>query len=380
MTSTEASSDTTDRGADLFTPVRLGALALPSRIVMAPMTRCRAGAGNVPTEAMARYYAQRAGAGLIITEAAQIAEAGQGYQATPGIHCEAQIEGWRLVTLAVHAAGGRIVLQLWHVGRSSHGAYQPDGAAPVAPSAIAITDHPVLLPDGSSAPYPTPRALETHEVAGIVEQYRRGAENAMAAGFDGVEIHGANGYLIDQFLCDGTNRRSDGYGGSAENRARFLLEVTEAVAGVWGPDRVGVRLSPRGVFNDMADSNRRATYGGAAEQLDRLGLSYLHVIDPVPGHRMLGPDDRVGPNPVPAVRERFRGPIMLNGGYGLVTGNAAIAGGAAAISFGLAYLANPDLPERLRRGAPLTAPDRATFYGGGEHGYTDYPALESAGV
>ena len=360
---------------DLFTPVRLGALTLPHRVVMAPMTRCRAGAGNVPTELMARYYAQRASAGLIITEGSQVSPEGQGFVDTPGIHGEAQVEGWRRVTEAVHASGGRIVLQLWHVGRASHPAYQPDGALPIAPSAIPVTGSEVDLPDGSRAPWPTPRALETDEVPRVVERFRRAAENARAAGFDGVELHGANGYLLEQFLFDGTNTRTDRYGGPVAHRARFLLEVLDAVVGVWGADRVGLRLSPRGVYNAMFDSDRRAVYAYVAGQLERHGLAYLHLIDPVPGHRMLGSEEQTGPNPVPLIRQRFSGPLIVNGGYGLETSRAALASGVAAVSFGYAFLANPDLPERLRRRAPLNAPERSTFYSGGARGYTDYPAL-----
>jgi N-ethylmaleimide reductase len=366
---------------DLFTPVRLGALWLPNRVVMAPMTRCRAGTGNVPTELMARYYAQRASAGLIITEGSQVSPDGQGFVDTPGIHSQAQVEGWRRVTDAVHAGGGRIVLQLWHVGRASHPAYQPGGALPIAPSPIAIPETRVALPDGTLVPWLTPRALETEEVPRVVECYRRGAENARAAGFDGVEIHGANGYLIDQFLLEGSNTRTDRYGGPVAHRARFLLEVTEAVVSVWGADRVGVRLSPRGVYNGMFDPDRPAIYGYAAEQLERFGLAYLHLIDPVPGHRMLGPEALTGPNPVPLMRQRFSGPLIVNGGYDAATSQAALASGVAAISFGLTFLANPDLPERLRRRATLNVPDRATFYTKGERGYTDYPALpEEAGL
>lgn len=362
----------------LFTPVRLGALALPNRVLMAPMTRCRAGDGEVATEAMARYYAQRASAGLIVSEGSQVAPEGRGFPRTPGIHTDAQREAWQRVTGAVHAAGGRIVLQLWHVGRASHASYQPHGRAPVAPSAIAIEGGAVSLPDGTSAPYPVPRALELDEIARVIDQFARAAENARAAGFDGVEVHGANGYLLDQFLHDGSNQRRDAYGGSVENRARLLLEVTRAVVDVWGPGRVGVRLSPRGVYNGMYDSNRRATYACVAQALDPLPLAYLHLIDPVPGHRMLGPEALVGPDPVPEIRARYHGPIVINGGYDRATANAAIASGrAAAVSFGLSFLANPDLPARLLRGAPLEAPDRSTFYAAGERGYTDYPALDA---
>lgn len=368
--------------ADLFTPVRLGALELPNRVLLAPLTRCRAGEGNVPTELMATYYAQRASAGLLISEATQVTPEGQGYPNTPGIHSDAQVEGWRRVTDAVHKAGGRIVMQLWHVGRISHNAYQPNGAVPVAPSAVGLTQGgEARLPDGSKAPYPTPRALETDEIPSVVEAYRRGAANAKAAGFDGVEIHGANGYLIEQFLLSSSNRREDRYGGSVENRARFLFEVVEAVTGAWGGgERVGLRLSPRGADADRQDPDRAGLYGYVAERLNDHGLAFLHLVDPVAGHRMAGPDELVGVNPVPAIRERFRGPIVVNGGYDRASGDAAIAAGYAAVAYGIPFLANPDLPERLRVGAPLNAPDAPTFYGGGAEGYTDYPTLAEGGA
>src|SRR5579862_4191115 len=264
---------------DLFSPFHLGPLQLPNRVVMAPMTRNRAGPGNVPTTLNAAYYAQRAGAGLIVAEASQVSPQGLGYPGTPGIHSTEQIAGWRLVTDAVHAAGGRILLQLWHVGRISHPTLQPDGALPVAPSAIAPAGQAWTL-DGMK-PYVTPRALETDELAGIVAQYRQGAANAKAAGFDGVEVHAAHGFLLDQFLRDSTNRRTDRYGGSAENRARLLIEVMEAVASVWGGARVGVHLSPTNVaFNDISDSDPAATFATVVGMLDRLGLAYLHLVEP----------------------------------------------------------------------------------------------------
>ncbi len=370
---------------DLFSPFRLGALPLPNRAVMAPMTRNRAGPGNAPTPLNAAYYAQRAGAGLIVTEASQVSPQGVGYPGTPGIHSAEQIAGWRGVTDAVHAAGGRIFLQLWHVGRISHPSLQPGGALPVAPSAIAPAGQAWTL-DGMK-PYVAPRALDTAEIPGIVEQFRRGAANAKAAGFDGVEVHAAHGYLLDQFLRDKTNRRSDRYGGSAQNRARLLIEVMEAVADACGAARAGVHLSPTNVaFNDIADSDPPATFSTAVRELDRLGLGYLHLVEP-------GPADPVGPAPTPPspasggrmaggrldaafFRPLWRGALIANKGYDLKRANAVLRGGAAdLVSFATLYLANPDLPERLRRGGPFNVPDRKTFYGGAAAGYTDYPAL-----
>ena len=353
---------------NLLSPYKLGNLELPNRLVMAPLTRNRAGKGNVPGPLNATYYAQRASAGLIIAEATQVSPQGQGYPSTPGIHSAEQVEGWKLVTDAVHQQGGRIFLQLWHVGRISHPDLQPEGALPVAPSAIA--------PKGEAStyegpkPFVTPRALETSEIPEIIEQYRQGAENALQAGFDGVEVHGANGYLLDQFLRDGTNHRTDEYGGSLENRARLLLEVTEAVVGVWGAQRVGVRLSPSGTFNDMHDSNPLATFGYAAQALNRFGLAYLHIIE------VNEADLRHGGTEVPtrSLRGHFTGTLMVNGGYNRDRANAVLAKGEAdLVSFGTLFLANPDLPQRLTLNAPLNQPDPTTFYGGGEKGYIDYP-------
>jgi len=355
---------------DILSPFKLGPLTLPNRVVMAPMTRNRAGPGNAPGPLNATYYAQRATAGLIVTEATQISPQGIGYPGTPGIHSATQVAGWKGVTDAVHTAGGRIFLQLWHVGRISHPSLQPDGVLPVAPSAIAPAGQ-AMTPDGMK-PFVTPRALETAEIAGIVEDYRRGARNARAADFDGVELHGANGYLIDQFLRDRTNRRTDRYGGSAINRARFLIEIAEAAIGEWGADRVGVRLSPTNPFNDMADSNPAATFATAVGELNRLGLAYLHVVEPVAG------------DPIPAgemadiafFRKLWRGALMGNKGYDLARANAALRDGLAdLISFAALFLANPDLPARFRRGGPFNPPDRKTFYGGAAAGYTDYPAI-----
>lgn len=356
---------------DLFTPIQLGRYTLPNRIIMAPLTRCRAGEGSVPTSLNVDYYRQRASAGLIISEASQVSQQGQGYPATPGIYSPEQIAGWKLVTDAVHQQNGRIFLQLWHVGRSSHSSFQPGGALPVAPSAIAIEGE--LLTDQGMKPYETPRALERDEISGIVEQFRQGAENALEAGFDGVEIHGANGYLLDQFLRDGANKRTDDYGGSIENRARLQLEITEAVVGVWGNDRVGIRLSPSSTFNGMSDSNPEDTFGYLVEQLNRFNLAYLHLLEP-------GESDlRHGGHAVPTAyfRPIYRGNLMANWDYDQAKANAAIASGSAdLISFGKAFIANPDLPERFKLNAPLNPPDPDTFYGGGEHGYTDYPTLK----
>ncbi len=360
-----------DTNINLFTPYKIGDLELPNRIVMAPLTRNRAGKGNVPHQLNAEYYAQRASAGLIISEATQISPQGQGYPFTPGIHSPEQIAGWKLVTDAVHQNGGRIYLQLWHVGRISHPDLQPDGALPVAPSAI--------KPKGEAwtyegmKPFVTPRALETWEIPEIVEQYRQGAENALAAGLDGVEIHAANGYLIDQFLRDGTNHRTDKYGGSLENRTRFLLEITQAVIGVWGAKRVGVRLSPSGTFNDMSDSDPLLTFGYVAEALNQFDLAYLHIYEATEA------DIRHGGTVVPTshLRECYQGTLMVNGGYTLEKANSVLAAKQAdLVSFGRLFIANPDLPKRFLYNAPLNQPDESTFYGGTEKGYTDYPTLE----
>lgn len=346
------------REITLFTPLPMGPLQLPNRIVMAPLTRSRAGAGNAPTCMNATYYLQRAGAGLIISEATQISPEGVGYPGTPGIHSYEQIAGWRNVTDAVHAAGGRMFLQLWHVGRISHPSLQPGGALPVAPSAIRPAGE-AMTPTGM-APFVTPRALETGELPGIVEQYARAAANARAAGFDGVEVHCANGYLLDQFLRDGSNQRTDGYGGNAANRARLLLEVTAAVCGVLGRERVGVRLSPDNAFNDMHDSDPHTTFTTAVELLNDIGPVYLHVVE--------------GQFDCAPLRRAFRGLYMANGGYDLARGTQAVATGAADfVAYGVPFIANPDLPERFLKGYALAEADPTTFYGGDSHGYTDYP-------
>ncbi len=358
----------------LFQPLQVGDLNLPNRIVMAPLTRCRADAGRVPNALMARYYAQRASAGLILTEATSVTPQGVGYPDTPGIWSDEQVEGWKRVTHAVHAAGGRIVLQLWHVGRISHPDYL-DGELPVAPSAIAPQGHVSLL--RPQRDYVTPRALETDEIPGIVAAYRKGAENARRAGFDGVEIHGANGYLLDQFLQDSTNKRTDAYGGSVENRARLLLEVTDAAIAVWGAGRVGVHLAPRGDAHTMGDSDPLGTFGYVAEQLGKRGIAFIFT------RESLG-DNRISP----ALKRRFGGVLIANEGFNRASAQQALtAGEADAVAFGKDFIANPDLPQRLRQDAPLNPYHPETFYGYGLQdravGYTDYPAMsekESAHV
>ncbi len=353
---------------DLFTPFDLGDLTLPNRIVMAPMTRNRA-PDNVPTELMAEYYRQRATAGLIISEGAAISPQAIGYPGVPGIYSEAQVAGWKRVTDAVHDAGGRMFIQLWHVGRISHPDLQPDGAPPVAPSALRPAGEAMTF-EGPK-PFVTPRAFEIGEIPQIVDQYRQAAVNAKQAGFDGVEIHAANGYLLDQFLRDGTNRRTDAYGGSVENRFRLLGEVVEAVKHIWPEHRIGVRLSPENRFNDIADSNPQVTFEEIVTRLSAITSGYLHVLE----------GDMTGQSE-PAVdyarlRAAYYGPYMVNNGYDLARATDAIASGYAdLVSFGRPFIANPDLVERFRRGAPLNEPDEATFYGGGAEGYTDYPFLE----
>ncbi len=354
----------------LFTPFTIGNLKLPNRLVMAPLTRGRAGAESIPNDMMAEYYRQRATAGLIISEATHISLQGRGWVGAPGIHTSEQMRGWHKVTEAVHAEGGRMFLQLWHMGRASHPDFH-EGAPPVAPSAVAIQGYEAHTPQGKKS-YETPRALETAEISAIVQDYARAAALAKEAGFDGVEIHGANGYLIDQFLRDGSNQRTDRYGGSVENRARFLLEVTDAVVSAWQPERVGLRVSPTSNFNGQSDSNPEALYTHVAKELNRFGLAYLHVLEALPGHMLAAP----GPRMTPSIRKAFRGPLIVNGGYNAELGAQAIDRGEAdLIAYGVPFLTNPDLVERYRTGAPLNAPDFATFYAPGPEGYTDYPAL-----
>jgi len=354
----------------LFSPYRLGALELANRIVMSPMTRSRALAGNVPNPLAATYYAQRASAGLIITEATQVSPQGVGYIRTPGIHSAEQVAGWKTVVDAVRRAGGKIVAQLWHVGRVSH----PDfhgGALPVAPSALPVEGE--AFTSNGRTKLVTPRALEIGEIAGIVEQFRRAAENAKAAGFDGVELHGANGYLLDQFLRDGANHRTDAYGGSIANRARLPLEVTDAVTGVWGAQRVGYKLSPYFAGYSMSDSNPLETFAFIATELNKRDLLYLHVTEAIAGAAAT-PAGTVRATPI--IRARFDGTLIVNGGYDARSAQAAIAqGDADLVAFGVPFLANPDLANRYRRGAALSAPDPATFYAGEEKGYIDYPTL-----
>ncbi|RLB68579.1 MAG: alkene reductase [Deltaproteobacteria bacterium] len=354
---------------DIFTSITIGRQELPNRIFMAPMTRNRA-PDSVPNELMKTYYTQRAGAGLIITEGTQISPQGVGYPATPGIHNDAQVTGWKTITDAVHKHGGHIFCQLWHVGRVSHPGLQPDHDLPVAPSAIAPVGETMTY-EGPK-PFVNPRTLDLEEVSGIVTDYLYAADCALRAGFDGVEIHAANGYLIDQFLRDGSNRRSDSYGGSIENRARFLLEVVEAVVEVWGADRVGIRLSPLQPFNDMRDTNPEATFTYALSQLNRFGLGYLHITEM--GKENLG---AAGPGfDFGILRDIWQGTYISNGGYDKDSAITAVSDNAVdAIAFGTSFISNPDLVTRFQRDTPLNEVDPDTFYGGDEHGYTDYPAL-----
>ncbi|AKH19147.1 alkene reductase [Sedimenticola thiotaurini] len=358
--------------APLFASYRLGNLQLTNRIVMAPLTRSRAGAGCVPTQLMAEYYAQRASAGLIIAEAAQISQQGQGYQNTPGIYNQEQIDGWRLVTEAVHAAGGHIFLQLWHVGRVSHTSLQPGGAQPVAPSAIRADA--LTFVDGAFIPASQPRALRIDEIAAIVEEYRQASANALAAGFDGVEIHAANGYLIDQFLRDGSNQRTDRYGGSIENRSRFLMEVMGAVIAEAGAQRVGVRLSPVSPANGVSNRDNLALFETVFDQLNQLAPVYLHVIE---GATMSSRDHDPDFD-FTRLRQRFSGTYIANNGYNLELAKALTESDPQAlVAFGRPFIANPDLVQRLKINAPLQRLDKQTLYGGGAAGYTDYPLLEA---
>ncbi len=354
---------------DLFSPVTLGSIALKNRMVMAPLTRNRAGAGGVPQAINAEYYHQRASAGLIITEATPISPMAHGYPALPGIYNAAQIAGWKNITSAVHAQGGKIVLQLWHVGRISHPSLLPNEALPIAPSAIKPAGQAFTYQ--GLVDYVQPRALAVDELPSIVADYVQASKNALAAGFDGVEIHAANGYLLDQFLRDGSNHRQDQYGGSFENRSRLLLEVTEAVVAVLGADKVGIRLSPVNPFNDMHDSNPQALFNYVAEALNRFNLAYVHVVEGgIHGGGKADPFDFV------ALRKIIKGGYIANLSYDKARGNAAIASGHAdAVAYGVPFIANPDLVERYRTDAPLNAADANTFYGGGEAGYTDYPTL-----
>jgi len=349
--------------ANLFDPLKLGDLELPNRIVMAPLTRSRAiGGDRVPNALMAEYYVQRASAGLILSEATAVTPQGVGYADTPGIWSDEQVAGWKLVTDAVHQAGGRIFLQLWHVGRISDPIFL-NGELPVAPSAIAASGHVSLV--RPKREYVTPRALETDEIPGIIAAYRKGAENAKAAGFDGVEIHGANGYLLDQFLQDSTNKRTDAYGGSIENRARLMLEVTDACIEVWGANRVGMHLAPRGDSHSMGDSDPAATFGYVARELGKRGIAFICA------REALG-DNRLGPQ----LKQAFGGVYIANERMTKASAEQLLAGGEAdAVAFGQLFIANPDLPRRFQADAPLNAPKPELFYQPGPEGYTDYPVL-----
>ncbi|UOD28654.1 alkene reductase [Massilia violaceinigra] len=349
----------------LFDPITIGDLTLQNRIIMAPLTRARAiGGGRVPNALMAEYYVQRASAGLILSEATSVTPQGVGYADTPGIWSDEQVEGWKLVTEAVHQAGGKIMLQLWHVGRIS----DPDlldGDAPVAPSAIAAKGHVSLL--RPQRDYPVPRALDLEEIPGIVAAYRQGAENAKLAGFDGVEIHGANGYLLDQFLQDGTNKRTDNYGGPVENRARLMLEVTDACIAVWGAGKVGMHLAPRRDAHDMSDSDPKATFGYVARELGKRGIAFICA-------RESQGEGRLGPY----LKQEFGGVYIANEKLTKESAEALVASGEAdAVAFGIWFIANPDLPRRLQLDAPLNTPRPEKFYGANDDGYTDYPALQA---
>lgn len=366
---------TDPKALKLLTPTRVGELTVKNRVVLAPLTRSRAGVERIPNALMAEYYVQRVGAGLLISEATSISEQGLGWQRSPGVYTDAQVDGWRLVTEAVHAKGTPMFLQFWHCGRASHSSFRADGSLPVSASAIAITGDGIHTPTGKHA-YETPRALETDEVRGVVEDYRRAAERAKAAGFDGVEIHAANGYLIDQFLQSKTNRRTDRYGGSVENRYRLLGEILAAVLSVWPAGRVGVRIAPNGVFNDMGSTDFRETFLYVAEQLNRHGLAYLHVMDGLGfGFHGLGEAMTLG-----EFRKVFSGPLMGNVGYTQETAEAAVrSGNADLIAFGRPFISNPDLPERFANGWPL-APEApmSAWYSFTPEGYADFPRYSPA--
>ncbi|MDF3832476.1 alkene reductase [Cupriavidus basilensis] len=364
----------------LFTPIRIGGHTLPHRVAMAPLTRSRAGQpGNVPTAMNVEYYRQRAGAALIISEATQISQQGQGYAWTPGIHSKAQVQGWQAVSDAVHEQGGVIFMQLWHVGRVSHPVFQPGGALPVAPSALPAPGKTFIIDaDGNGVwgNVPVPQALTLEGIREIVEDYRRAARNAIAAGMDGVEIHAGNGYLLDQFINSNSNQRDDAYGGTFENRARLLLEVVDAIADEVGPGRVAVRLTPMGRFMGMGDESPEHTFGHIVGQLDTRGLAYLHLVEPA----MVGTVREAHADPrwdaiIRQLRAAYRGVLMLAGGYGRDSAEHALASGRAdIIAFGRPFIANPDLPARLRDGLPLNSPDTNSFFGGGAGGYIDYTA------
>jgi len=356
---------TTVDNKDLFSTIKLGKQTLKNRIIMAPLTRCRSDENNIPTEMNRIYYQQRASAGLIISEGTQISPQGAGYPNTPGIYNDQQIKAWKKITEAVHAEGGRIFLQLWHVGRVSYPGIQPNDEPPVAPSAIK-----------AEGEYVQPRALEIHEIEDVVLDYKDAAENALAAGFDGVEVHAANGYLIDQFLRDATNKRTDQYGGNYQNRSRFLFDVLDAVIGVWGSDRVGIRLSPTNTFNGMSDSNPEALFSYVVERLNPLNLAYLHVLE-----GSIHSADEAEENSSfesRSLRNIYNGIYMANNGYNKDSAHQAIAMGSAdLVSFGNLFISNPDLPERFLKNAALNTTDLDSRYGGDEKGYIDYPLLDT---
>lgn len=349
----------------LLSPLKAGAFTLKNRVVLAPLTRTRASEGRVPNALMREYYVQRASAGLMLTEATSVTPMGVGYPDTPGIWSDEQVAGWKSITDAVHAAGGTILLQLWHVGRISHPTYL-NGELPVAPSAIAAEGHVSLVRPKTN--YVVPRALELSEIPAVIDGYRKGAINAKRAGFDGVEVHGANGYLLDQFLQDSTNKRTDAYGGSLENRARLMLEVVDAVIEVWGADRVGLHLAPRGDAHTMGDSNPRETFGYVAREMGKRGIAFIAA-------REYSGADAIGPT----LKQQFGGVFIANEKFTKETAEAAIEEGRAdAVAFGQLFIANPDLPARFAKNASLNAPNPATFYASGPEGYTDYPALAEA--
>ena len=368
---------------NLLSTLQVGDLELSHRVVLAPLTRMRSTQpGDIPNALNATYYAQRASkGGLLFSEATQISLLGKGYPAAPGIHSPEQVEGWKLTTSAVHAKGGYIFLQLWHVGRISHSSLHPEAGLPVSASAIAPNDGgKALTADFQQVPFETPRALTLDEIPGILAEYRKGAENAKLAGFDGVEIHSANGYLLDQFLEDKTNHRTDAYGGSIENRARLLLEVVDTAIQVWGKNRVGVRLSPFGTFSDMADSNPSALFSYVLEQLSARGIGYVHIVEPRAGNA--GADAAIedsAPRTAEIFRKAFKGVLISAGGYTAESADEAIASQLAdAVAFGRLFIANPDLPKRFATRSELNQYDRSTFYGGTEKGYTDYPTLQES--
>ena len=365
----------------LFQPITLGPYRLRNRMVMAPLTRSRSRQpGNIPSALNACYYSQRASAALIVSEATQISQQGQGYAWTPGIHSLDQVEGWRLVTEAIHKTDGLIFLQLWHVGRISHPSLQPDGMLPVAPSAIRPNGQAFIENEngeGALVPFVTPRALLMEEIPYIRQQYVRAAKNALEAGFDGIEIHSANGYLLDQFIESSTNHRTDEYGGSIENRSRLLLEVVQAVTEIWRAERVGVRLSPMGAANDISDIDPEKTFGCVVKKLNDYGLAYLHIVNPI----MMAMEKGTDPDPralrmIELIRKKYHGTLIVAGGFDHDTAESWLRQGKAdLIGFGRKFLANPDLPERFRRRSPLNADDPATYYGGGPMGYVDYLTL-----